>query len=728
MGQFSHIWHNLRNLVWQPDSAGVRRASRRQHCGRGLEPLEPRVMLNADATNLRITEINYNPYMALLQFGEFDVNNDRFEFVELMNISNEPIELAGVQFTEIELDLDRQGINFTFAAQTLGPDERIVIVRDRPAFESRYGTNVRIADGTDGLGGPHGQYIGGLSNDGEVLTLLDATAAILQQFEFNDAGGWPGRADGNGSSLEVRDVNGDYNDFDNWTSSDQFAGSPSEPSSTLTESIVVNEILAHTDFPELDSVELFNPTDQPIDIGRWFLSDNSQNYFKYRFPLNTIIGSGEFLVINEDDFNPTMGADPNDFSFSSAHGDDLWLLSADIGGRPTLFVEHLDFAATSNGESLGRWPTFDDAFYPMRETTFGAPNAGPRIGPVVISEIMYNPPASDTGFLDDSLEFLEIYNPTELPIDLTEWQMGRGVDFAFSPGETLPAYQPLVLIPFNPVDPLNQDLLNTFRTVYEIDETVNLYGPWLGKLDNGGETVELWRPDEPPLGEPDFYPRLLEDEVKYFDTAPWPVEADNQGASLQRVSEIEWGNDSNNWIASTPTPGSVPFNPFPWHNSTTAEDVSGDGTIAPNDVFLVARHIVFEGAGPLSPPSTNNSPPPYVDVNGDNFVAATDVFLVANHIVSLRNSQQAISVAQAGSAAAHSLALVSEESITDSQFSQQDNHVQFQLSSDIAVDTQPIVVDPAAVDLIFNQHTTKGFSGHSSPKRDSFSADDDNLL
>ena len=90
MGQFSHIWHNLRNLVWQPDSAGVRRASRRQHCGRGLEPLEPRVMLNADATNLRITELNYNPYMALLQFGEFDVNNDRFEFVELMNISDAP--------------------------------------------------------------------------------------------------------------------------------------------------------------------------------------------------------------------------------------------------------------------------------------------------------------------------------------------------------------------------------------------------------------------------------------------------------------------------------------------------------------------------------------------------------------------------------------------------------------------------------------------------------------
>ena len=104
------------------------------------------------------------------------------------------------------------------------------------------------------------------------------------------------------------------------------------------------------------------------------------------------------------------------------------------------------------------------------------------------------------------------------------------------------------------------------------------------------------------------------------------------------------------------------------------------------------------------------------------------MFLVANYIVSLRNSQQATAVAEAGSAASQALSLVSEESIADPQFSQQDNHVQFQLSPDLVVDAQPIVIDPAAVDSIFNQHSTNGFSGHSSPKRDSLSADDDNLL
>ena len=40
----------------------------------------------ASAANLRISEINYNPHDPLTQFGELDVDNDDFEFIELTNI------------------------------------------------------------------------------------------------------------------------------------------------------------------------------------------------------------------------------------------------------------------------------------------------------------------------------------------------------------------------------------------------------------------------------------------------------------------------------------------------------------------------------------------------------------------------------------------------------------------------------------------------------------------
>ncbi|MFV2066616.1 MAG: chitobiase/beta-hexosaminidase C-terminal domain-containing protein, partial [Pirellulales bacterium] len=130
---------------------------------------------------LRITEMNVNPHQAnpVSGLGERDVDNDRFEFVELMNVGDEPIDLAGVSLTETDRDGDRQGIAFTFGPQTLAPGERTVVVRDRSAFESRYGTARSLAIGDDGMGGPPGQYGGKLANGGERITLLDAGGAML---------------------------------------------------------------------------------------------------------------------------------------------------------------------------------------------------------------------------------------------------------------------------------------------------------------------------------------------------------------------------------------------------------------------------------------------------------------------------------------------------------------------------------------------------------------------
>ena len=56
--------------------------------------------LPADASNLRISELNYNPHDAMTDFGEADVDNDEFEFIEIVNIGDRPVELSGVEFTQ----------------------------------------------------------------------------------------------------------------------------------------------------------------------------------------------------------------------------------------------------------------------------------------------------------------------------------------------------------------------------------------------------------------------------------------------------------------------------------------------------------------------------------------------------------------------------------------------------------------------------------------------------
>ncbi len=192
--------------------------------------------------------------------------------------------------------------------------------------------------------------------------------------------------------------------------------------------------------------------------------------------------------------------------------------------------------------------------YPMKNRTLGEPNDiagnGPRIGPLLISEVMYNP-AVAAGEDPNNFEYVEIYNPTGAAVDLTHWKLGGGVDFAFTAATTIGAHQALLVLPFDPVDLTK---LNNFKNKYGIGSTVNMVGGLTGHLDDGGETVQLLHPDA-PQGIPPTYPGLLEDEVRYDDASPWPLEADGGGYSLQRWSALAWGDAAASWFAAAPTPG-----------------------------------------------------------------------------------------------------------------------------------------------------------------------------
>ena len=71
----------------------------------------------ATAENFTITEVNYNPHDAYTQFGENNVDNDQFEFIELKNISNDRIDLTGVKFVEAIDGDSTEGIFFPFATE-----------------------------------------------------------------------------------------------------------------------------------------------------------------------------------------------------------------------------------------------------------------------------------------------------------------------------------------------------------------------------------------------------------------------------------------------------------------------------------------------------------------------------------------------------------------------------------------------------------------------------------
>lgn len=167
----------------------------------------------ADALNLRVSELHYHPTdpsNAELAAAPGTGDND-YEFIELVNISDEAISLAGVRFVD--------GITFDFSAGSvaaLAPGEAVVVVENATAFAARYGTGPLVA----------GVYDGNLSNGGEDVALIDADDQPIQAFAYSDDPPWPTTPDGDGPSLEVVSTLVDYNNPFNWRASDTPQGTP----------------------------------------------------------------------------------------------------------------------------------------------------------------------------------------------------------------------------------------------------------------------------------------------------------------------------------------------------------------------------------------------------------------------------------------------------------------------------------------------------------------------
>ena len=174
----------------------------------------------ADASNLRVSEVHYHPAEpsdAELAAGFGDA--DEFEFLELINISQQTIDLSQAALETVIVNGQEQGVDFEFAQSDrlrLGPGERLLVVENVDAFRLRYGAELPLA----------GAWTGRLGNGGEQITLT-ANGQIVQQFTYDD--GWYPETDGAGSSLEIVDLMADpatWNLASAWRASPSQGGSP----------------------------------------------------------------------------------------------------------------------------------------------------------------------------------------------------------------------------------------------------------------------------------------------------------------------------------------------------------------------------------------------------------------------------------------------------------------------------------------------------------------------
>ena len=271
----------------------------------------------------------------------------------------------------------------------------------------------------------------------------------IMSVNYQDNDPWYIATDGFGFSLVLEDPANtpveELGKYYSWRASTEFGGTPGEASAEPS-GIVINEILAHTDLPQSDSIELFNPTSAAISVGGWYLSDEGDDLLKYQIPAGTVIAAGGYLVFNESDFN----ASATGFALSSG-GDQVYLSQATNG----VFVglqDAVEFDATFNGDSLGRLPNGSGRLTRLATNSFGSANGDSEVGPLVISEVNYHPgdPSAlalsiDPTLTDNDLEYIEIANPTSAAINLTNWRIRGEANFDFAAGTVLAAGEAIVV-------------------------------------------------------------------------------------------------------------------------------------------------------------------------------------------------------------------------------------------------------------------------------------------
>ena len=182
---------------------------------------------------------------------------------------------------------------------------------------------------------------------------------------------------------------------------------------------------------------------------------------------------------------------------------------------------------------------------------------------MVITEIMYNPSATDTGD-----EFIELHNitgsavmlqdvvstevsPGEFLDEIVPWKFSDGIDYTFDAFTVIPAYG-YIIIAKNPV---------AFEAYHGVDALERRFENGT-KLSDSGETIQIDRPADKEFGRDRFWVRV--ERVKYNDKEPWPIDADggDDNGNTKSLSHknpdtagANYSNDVINWEASDPNPG-----------------------------------------------------------------------------------------------------------------------------------------------------------------------------
>jgi Lamin Tail Domain/CotH kinase protein len=465
-----------------------------------IEPPGPSSRL----TPFAITEIMYNPFP--------NANSNVLEFVEIYNSNPFFEEIGGYRLSG--------DIDYTFPPDmVLQGGAYVVIARDPVAVQNVYGIT--------GVLGPYATT-NSLPGTG-TLRLRNKENAVLLEVPYSSQPPWPAAADGAGHSLVLARASYGERDPYAWGISDKVGGSPGgadAQSSAPQRAVVINEFFANSEASDPDYIELYNHSNQAVDLTGCTLSDDPHTN---KYVISGTIPARGFRVFYQTELN---------FGLSSG-GETIYFRNAD----GTRVLDSIRFDAQAVGVSSGRFPDGAREVYPLKTRTPGAANDAILIRDIVINEIMYSPV---TASADD--EYVELYNKGTTSVNLAGWKFVSGINYTFGTNVVLAPNSYLVVAK-------NVSRMITNYSQLNLDNT---FGDFKGSLRNKGDRVALAMPDinittngAGQVKTNTVY--VVVDEVTYRGGGNWPKWANEGGSSLELIDPRSDHRLAQNWADSDET-------------------------------------------------------------------------------------------------------------------------------------------------------------------------------
>jgi len=266
----------------------------------------------------------------------------------------------------------------------------------------------------------------------------------------------------------------------------------------------------------------------PAGAGSFFIELSNPGLLPAQLSGSRILSSaGPQFWFGPQTLNPPgfLTLDTSALGFSPAPGDRLFL----IGPRDVI-LDAVEIQERLRGRSAS-----GDAWLYSLTPSPGGSNFFSFHDEIVINEVMYHfPPTyrtnSSSNPVENSEQWIELYNRSAASVDLTGWQITGGARWTFPAGTILAAGEFLVVAGNNSV----------LRAKYP---GVRIVGDWEGRLSHRADEIILLDAQGNPA-----------DTLNYYDDFPWPAYADGGGSSLELRDPASDNAVPEAWAASIEGP------------------------------------------------------------------------------------------------------------------------------------------------------------------------------